>query len=76
MEIIMTTPANPAYSSDDTQNLDVPRSRSNRLLTVIRRALARRRQRQALTELDARLLKDVGISRAQVAAECSKPLWK
>lgn len=72
----MTVPVTPTYTSDDVKHHDVPRSRSGRFLTAIRRAFARRRQRQALADLDTRLLKDVGITRSQVAAECNKPLWK
>ncbi|MCB1788585.1 MAG: DUF1127 domain-containing protein [Gammaproteobacteria bacterium] len=36
----------------------------------------RRRQRQALARLDARLLRDVGISVQQAAREVRKPLWR
>ncbi len=35
----------------------------------------RDRQRHALAQLDARMLKDVGLSRAEVALELRKPLW-
>ena len=33
------------------------------------------RQRRALRTLDDRMLKDIGISRADVEAEASKPFW-
>jgi uncharacterized protein YjiS (DUF1127 family) len=36
----------------------------------------RSRQRQALAELDDRLLRDVGLSRADAARECAKPFWR
>jgi uncharacterized protein YjiS (DUF1127 family) len=36
----------------------------------------RARQRAELTRLDARELKDIGISRAQAEAEAAKPFWK
>ncbi len=36
----------------------------------------RARQRHALAELDERLLKDIGLSRADVAREVSKPFWR
>lgn len=34
------------------------------------------RQRQALMRLDDHLLKDIGLSRADVEAEVRKPFWK
>lgn len=37
---------------------------------------ARARQRAELARLDARELKDIGISRAQAEAEAAKPFWK
>lgn len=36
----------------------------------------RARQRQALMALDERLLKDIGISRADAQREASKPFWR
>jgi len=39
-------------------------------------AYERWRQRQALMRLDDHLLKDIGLSRADVEAEASKPFWK
>ena len=37
--------------------------------------LRRRRQRQALAQLDERLLADLGLTRTQVAKETAKPFW-
>ena len=37
---------------------------------------ARRTQRLALAGLDGRLLKDLGLSRADVARETGKPFWR
>ena len=39
-------------------------------------AYERWRQRQALSRLDDHLLKDIGLSRADVEAETRKPFWK
>jgi uncharacterized protein YjiS (DUF1127 family) len=36
----------------------------------------RHRQRQALSELDDRLLDDVGLTRRQADSECRKPPWR
>ncbi len=36
----------------------------------------RDRQRRALAQLDARMLKDVGLSRVEVAMELRKPFWQ
>ena len=36
----------------------------------------RSRQRRQLLELDDRLLKDIGVSRADVEREAYKPFWK
>jgi uncharacterized protein YjiS (DUF1127 family) len=36
----------------------------------------RMRQRRHLAELDDRLLHDIGISRADVEAEISRPFWR
>jgi uncharacterized protein YjiS (DUF1127 family) len=35
----------------------------------------RRRARQMLLALDERMLADIGLSRADVEAECGKPFW-
>lgn len=38
--------------------------------------IVRRRQRQALAELDEHLLNDVGLSREQARREAARPFWK
>jgi uncharacterized protein YjiS (DUF1127 family) len=40
------------------------------------RVQARSRQRRRLMEMDDRLLRDIGLDRAQVKAEAGKPFWK
>ncbi len=36
----------------------------------------RGRQRRALAQLDARMLTDLGLSRAEIAMESRKPFWQ
>lgn len=36
----------------------------------------RMRQRRHLAELDDRLLRDIGVSRADIEAEISRPFWR
>ena len=36
----------------------------------------RARQRRALVELDDRLLRDIGVSRADAEREANKPFWR
>lgn len=48
------------------------------LRRTFRRAARRRehaRQRHALLRLDDRLLRDVGLTRAEVEAEAGRPFW-
>jgi uncharacterized protein YjiS (DUF1127 family) len=40
------------------------------------RCSARSRQRDALLELDARLLDDIGVTRQQANVEAAKPFWR
>ena len=42
----------------------------------VRRMHDRWRQRQALLDLDDRLLRDIGITREQAEREARKPFWK
>jgi len=41
----------------------------------IARALATRRERQALLTLDDALLRDIGLTREEALAEAARPLW-
>ncbi|MEQ9556241.1 MAG: DUF1127 domain-containing protein [Rhodospirillales bacterium] len=47
-----------------------------RLAAWLRLCRARTHQRRALSRLDARLLADVGLTRAEAARECAKPFWR
>lgn len=42
---------------------------------MLARFAARRRQRLALAALDARLLRDIGLTPDQARAEAAKPFW-
>jgi uncharacterized protein YjiS (DUF1127 family) len=47
-----------------------------RIAASVDRALQRRRQRNALLELDDRRLNDIGLTRDRARAESRKPLWR
>lgn len=51
-------------------------SRARSLLRYILTWLERARQRQALRGLDDWVLKDIGLSRADVMREGDKPFWQ
>jgi len=51
-------------------------SRSAVLWAAIRSAYRRHRSRVALTQLDAHLLKDIGVSFAEAENETNKPFWQ
>ena len=53
-----------------------PRSLLSRLAALLRVYQERALQRRELRMLDERSLKDIGLSRAEVAYECSKPFWR
>jgi uncharacterized protein YjiS (DUF1127 family) len=47
-----------------------------RVAASVDRALQRRRQRNALLELDDRRLNDIGLTRVRAREESRKPLWR
>ncbi len=53
-----------------------PRSLLTRLAALLRTYQQRQLQRRELRMLDERGLKDIGLTRAQVDVECSKPFWR
>lgn len=46
------------------------------LITWLRAATERRRQRRVLEMLDDHLLRDIGVSREQALAEARRPPWR
>ena len=66
-------PAGLAPSSDV---LGVLRAVAVRAIDVVFEWQERARERYHLETLDDRLLKDMGLSRADVARELSKPFWR
>lgn len=51
-------------------------ARLNRLIAKLRYYQQRHYSRQQLLTLDARQLKDIGLSRADAVREGRKPFWK
>jgi uncharacterized protein YjiS (DUF1127 family) len=47
-----------------------------RFLSWFARCIDRRQQRDALLDLDQRLLNDIGITRYEAVVEARKPFWK
>ncbi|MCU0827522.1 MAG: DUF1127 domain-containing protein [Tabrizicola sp.] len=47
-----------------------------RLNTAIVEVLTRRRDRRILAQLDAHLLRDIGLSQDEARTEAAKPFWK
>ena len=55
------------------------RSRSGilaRLTLGLSQALTRRRERQALGNLDTHILRDIGLTPEQAQGEAAKPFWR
>lgn len=62
-----------------TARIDVGSRRSFGLVALVEIVLAwqeRARQRRQLALMDDRLLRDIGISRAEIAREAGKPFWR
>lgn len=54
----------------------LPTRRSRSLLDLLFLWSERARQRRLLADLDERLLKDIGLSRADASHETGKPFWR
>lgn len=62
-----------------TARIDVRSRRSLGLVAFVEALLAwqeRARQRRQLALMDDRLLRDIGVSRAEIARETEKPFWR
>ena len=46
------------------------------LLELVQNWCARAQERRMLLQLDERMLKDIGLTRVDVAQEASKPFWR
>lgn len=55
---------------------EAPAGSFRRLLAALKEMSERARQRRELAELSEYALRDIGVSRAQVTAELSKPAWR
>jgi uncharacterized protein YjiS (DUF1127 family) len=53
-----------------------PRDLLIRLIDWLSAAMERSRQRRALESLSEEQLRDIGLSRADVAGETAKPFWR
>ena len=54
----------------------VPVRFAGRLMQAIYRGLERSRQRRALSGLNEAMLRDLGLTRGDVAREVEKPFWR
>lgn len=54
----------------------VPVRFAGRILQAVYRALERARQRRALGGLSDAMLRDIGLTRGDVARETAKPFWR
>jgi uncharacterized protein YjiS (DUF1127 family) len=55
---------------------DVPTPAADRLLTLLAEWRRRLRSRAALARLCDRDLRDIGLTRSDLARECAKPFWR
>ena len=60
------------HKHEDSSSLEKLQS----IVTLFQVYMERHQQRKHLARLDPRLLKDVGLTREQVAEEVGRPFWK
>jgi uncharacterized protein YjiS (DUF1127 family) len=63
-------------SSNDLARSGLPARPRVRWISALRRMHDRWRQRQGMLYLDERLLRDIGMTRAQAIEEARKPFWE
>lgn len=63
------------FASHRTTRTHAAHVNAGSLLARLRLAFTARAQRRALARFDARMLRDIGVTRAQAEAEASRPLW-
>jgi uncharacterized protein YjiS (DUF1127 family) len=68
-------PSNKGYVGSSLTAADV-RARIGGVFRMISRWIDRSNQRNALSDLDDHLLRDIGISGDEALREASKPFWK
>lgn len=69
---VVATPGASLYGREFIRALQ---NLSAQLLTTLREWEERARQRRRLSELDDRMLRDIGLTRADVSREVEKPFW-
>lgn len=73
---IFTAAYPPAAAEHPRTRVKAPFRPIRHLLATLRRWHHRSRQRTALSELDDRMLNDIGLTRADVTREIRKSFWR
>lgn len=63
-------------ASEQTSALEVVKPAAIRLFELLLTWQARANDRRHLTDMDSRILADIGLSRADALKEASKPFWR
>ncbi len=71
-----SAPAGPSIFARPSSRRGAPGFLALRLFTYLADCLELYRQRRSLEALDDRMLKDIGLTRCDVEAEVSRPLWR
>jgi uncharacterized protein YjiS (DUF1127 family) len=65
-----------AYAAIPADRFPTIKARLGRVLGTLFSLADRARSRRMLAELDERLLRDIGLSRADIDREIEKPFWR